>query len=866
MPSATMGNAGAKGAKDAKVQKAPWRRKKNVTSLEEKKKDDEWIVAPDSDLENQRFLEMKRLVREEPNVFILNNLVMTLQLFTNFDKEMEKARESVASREEELNRKLIPEKHVLMPDILREHFKGKIRFTSYAKDEQTVEPLRPVQIYLVYGNVIVTEIEDSRDYSTTGDVSVEYTFVLKEADHKGYVRLEQPTKSMTKRTANSDTADLSSIAENRNEIYSEDESVYGPLPVKRLNSSSSMPNLLDKNLYYDGRNSNPTYDFQSDAGNCSPKNNGRLARKRSSTILHFRNQQSSASSSSSGYTTNCSIDSDNESYLSQSRLHYLANGKRVDPSEIPDRCFKCVTYMFNGRVYNPRKEQRPLTSQQRRIREEKLAYNYDVVYVNGHRFAKHFYEVFKSQLADKMNFDEKDVLNAKRCDATVRLEKIDYLNTKNYINIEPYEVIPCFATHWPQWARRWMTRSRGNWPTEEALEQIGRYHCYLVPESLKQALPNSDLSHPLWQLDWYLMFPRAEKYLETCLSPAQTTVYTIALMIHKIFIRTVSSTFGLEVRHIRNILFWMVEKQPDWSEHELGKSMVILLERLHKHVQLRKMSDYFMDDSNIFANVNTDGLLHSQKQLKRIIDNPVMFVFHAMEKIHYESDDYYPRLDYKKLLNVLTVNELLLISPALANHLQDEIYKKPSADRKFWNQAKQTNQYYMQTRKRSIDTFFINPRRISDTIIEIQEKCEPLTNIRLAHLSMFFAEYFLEMAQCCQNYSDAHQKRVYLDQAKLLALLLFENPKYKQHARNLAEKINSLRVVGVIVKPTNLGPETPKRNADQPIFIGSLKNRYTHDRRNIVTEENETNNNNLTEIEIHTGQKSVLKKTKSDVA
>lgn len=108
----------------------------------------------------------------------------------------------------------------------------------------------------------------------------------------------------------------------------------------------------------------------------------------------------------------------------------MDSGKRVDPSEIPERCFKRITYMYNGRVYNPRKEQKPLTSQQRRIREEKLAHNYDVVYVNGHRFAKHFYEVFKSQLAIRLNFDGKEVENAKRYNSTVRLEKIDYLTTK----------------------------------------------------------------------------------------------------------------------------------------------------------------------------------------------------------------------------------------------------------------------------------------------------------------------------------------------------------------------------------------------------------------------------------------------------
>lgn len=87
--------------------------------------------------------------------------------------------------------------------------------------------------------------------------------------------------------------------------------------------------------------------------------------------------------------------------------------------------------MYNGRIYSPPKEQKPLTSQQRRIRDAKLVHNYDVVYVNGYGFAKHFYEVFREQLAGDMEFDGGAVQNAKRSDATVRLEKIDYyLSTK----------------------------------------------------------------------------------------------------------------------------------------------------------------------------------------------------------------------------------------------------------------------------------------------------------------------------------------------------------------------------------------------------------------------------------------------------
>lgn len=152
--------------------------------------------------------------------------------------------------------------------------------------------------------------------------------------------------------------------------------------------------------------------------------------------------------------------------------------------------------------------------------------------------------------------------------------------------------------------------------------------------------------------------------------------------------------------------------------------MTTLLESLHTQIQQRTMLDYFMGDRNVFGNVLTDDLLRSQKQLKRIIENPVMFVFHAMEKIQYESDDY-PRLNYRELLRLLTINELLIINPNLEAKAKDDAeemttgYGKREAEKKFWNEAKQTNNHYMQTRKRSTTTL-INPKKLSDSIIDIQ--------------------------------------------------------------------------------------------------------------------------------------------------
>lgn len=139
--------------------------------------------------------------------------------------------------------------------------------------------------------------------------------------------------------------------------------------------------------------------------------------------------------------------------------------------------------------------------------------------------------------------------------------------------------------------------------------------------------------------------------------------------------------------------------------------MIKLLEHLHCSVQKKKMYDYFIQDRNILASVRQENLMHSQKQLKRIIDNPVMFLFHVLENIEYEFQDY-PRLDFTKLLKLLVQNELVLKNP----NLEQLTYERRETDTDFWEDFREA-EYCTQTRQ---DRTLINPIQINESITEIQ--------------------------------------------------------------------------------------------------------------------------------------------------
>jgi len=94
------------------------------------------------------------------------------------------------------------------------------------------------------------------------------------------------------------------------------------------------------------------------------------------------------------------------------------------------------------------------------------------------------------------------------------------------------------------------------------------------------------------------------------------------------------------------------------------------------------------------------------------------------------------------------------------------------------------------------------------------------------------------MAECCHRYQAYQQKQVYLDQADRLSIILSEMARYKDDAKAYRDKIYALRMKATTNAKTtrsqNEAPETPKRNLE-PIFVGTLKDRFTRQIAEILT-------------------------------
>ncbi|XP_076645726.1 uncharacterized protein LOC143355097 [Halictus rubicundus] len=834
------------------------------------------VASNEDEYEDVELLRLRKMIQNNPESFVLNNLMMCVQFFKNYEEEIEQVKGILVSPlESELNKGLPPQKRVLLPDVLQERVDKNVKFTSARQTlRPTTEPLQPVRIFTVYDNVEIMEQNSLSHYSSMDD-SIMYNIMLQTTQHEGYIQLQL-------------------ITENDDEFYSDSDSIYCMKPSLKTSKqralARSLPNLLveededeeeeeeeeetsyEKKLAVgrskrnlrdaadtDFENGSLSYEKQiNSAKNSTVSSKGEPAigeqrrqydKPSSRTKLQGFVNQNHTSSLSSGYRSdNYTMDSDSSYNPSQkSRLGQSSTDEGIDEGWIrnavlPNVCFKRVTFAADGTLYDPREEKKQLAnSKQRRLKEAMKRHNYDLFYASSTEFMLHFTKVFAFRLADCLGFDKESVDDIRREGCVIHCDKVMVSKTMKQSRVEQYEIMPAVWMQWPACAQEWLDRSRNTWPDPVDVEKIKLSGCYVVPEGFVPK--KGDRNNLSQDLEWQLTFPAAERYLETCMTHTQVQVYLIALMLHKTFIRPVlDAMFGLTTAHIRHKLFWLIEEHDNpskWSATRSGDCLITLLKSLYHGMSQFEptLMDYFVRGRNLFQRIPCEHLLYTQKQLKRITENPVMYVFHAMENIRY-NESFYPRLDFAKLLNILTADSLTVMNPALAWQLatsvpntNQQIFTAEDEEKygrtEFWKSVKD------QRAKRAVrvvtNRTLISPQQAADSIIEISIRCAELEGPRLFALLDFFIQHFIKIADRCNQYGARQQKALYLDHAERLSMLLFEEPRYREHVRGLRDKINVLRKKNPRTRSQNEAPETPKRNVEAAVYVSSLKDRFARE-------------------------------------
>jgi Mab-21 protein len=348
-------------------------------------------------------------------------------------------------------------------------------------------------------------------------------------------------------------------------------------------------------------------------------------------------------------------------------------------------------------------------------------------YLNSKEFLTYFINLFQDGLADELGFSKTDV------------EQATWKGPVIYTSM--WEIKPAIWCPWPKEAtigyESHPSRSnmRYQWPTPAMKQKIRTRGCHVVPIGYTPKLGCNTQR----ELEWKVVFPEAERYLESCLTNAQAKIYMVTKALVKNFIDPqLEDRFNMfTIEHIRTHLFWECESNyTAWPDENLGESLIKFLNSFLVRVKTHNLPDYFLKNRNLFENIPERILAELHKRIYRITENPVMYLLIALRNLKF-SKDFYPKLKFRKLYSTLVVDDpMKIINPQLITSSEKNPQVKDVADVAFGSMAaferterqrrqKRTKMVrFMEAEKTKKDLEITDAKRLSVESIDIKVSCK----------------------------------------------------------------------------------------------------------------------------------------------
>lgn len=296
-------------------------------------------------------------------------------------------------------------------------------------------------------------------------------------------------------------------------------------------------------------------------------------------------------------------------------------------------------------------------------------------FLNSKEFLANFINIFRNTLANELGIPKEDLSEATWRGATIY--------SKNW------EIIPGIACPWPKEAFEWIhrqrritenpiTRQKFQWPTPFMVNKVTSFGCHAIPIGF---FPKSG-GNPQLELEWKIVFPEAERYLESCLTNTQIKVFMITKALLKTFVDPYidAKVNSLTTDHIRTHLFWQCEQNyAAWPEDYLGEALIRFLKSLLENIKKQKLPDYFLPRRNLFENIPFVTLVELQKRIFRIAENPVMYVLIAMRNLKFYPG-MFPKINFKKLYSLIIIDNPLKIVNPMFRTKHDTIHEMDKCD------------------------------------------------------------------------------------------------------------------------------------------------------------------------------------------
>ncbi|XP_057377286.1 uncharacterized protein LOC130698618 [Daphnia carinata] len=425
------------------------------------------------------------------------------------------------------------------------------------------------------------------------------------------------------------------------------------------------------------------------------------------------------------------------------------------------------------------------------------------------QFAEMFYEW--SQKLDRSLQDASSYKAAICCTLIKPASNCQYRTT-----VEFFPVIP--VNQWPDIAREWQNRKRTavldkrtniqyRWPQPTQVETIVKQGCHLSTEGGKSRGRTS----PNAKLEWQFSFGTAQDALLSSLSEPHLRALLWARLI---FHHVIAPIGVLSQCHVETVFFWLVESNYiDWNEASLGENVMNIFQTLYTCIQQRKLQHYFIRKRNLFSSKAPKDLVKAQGKMFRLIEKFVPLTMQAAKQLQ-TSNSTFPFPDLTRLWEIVTTPlTLASINPGLASsnkHLSTSdtslngVKKKPgnrgkSSDEGFWEAvakppAGDKTRDLLRKERARIDAEEREKRQVP--VAEAADKADiKITAFNISQTKVlleFFCEHFIRMAASCNKIRAYDKSTVFLDQAFNLATLLKEE-RFDESADDLLEVIEKLR-------------------------------------------------------------------------
>ncbi|XP_017016277.2 uncharacterized protein [Drosophila takahashii] len=607
--------------------------------------------------EFQRTVEQRTLLQldRELHTFLLNQLLLGVQFFGHFEAEMATVDAQILARRRNCSTEQLAEHSLLQSSAIDAAVARNLLFKT-PSSKIPPQPLQKPVTYVVFENVDVARPHDANydtvaslckvlletDYYRTTPCSSEFVQLMEQTRWLGYVRLKLR-----------DSMNLNPNPNPLGRSISDEEAIYSGFSSSSSSSSSGYSSGHYDYVYLARLNTPRPLDELHLGGNFDFQRNVLPA----SCVLRLANclpagmEQTDDEESSS--SDDCSSSSEEEE-----------KEEEIGAPAYPPAGYETVQL-------------------HRQCHVEQL----QQCYLSSQQFMLYFGEVLRHHLAPQLGLSASQLSTSSHRGCSVYTDREELVPA---IHV-PHSWPDCAFEFWLRARPRLTnlhTAEQFQWPTEQMKKRIRSFGFHVVPMGYAPKLGRN----PFRELEWRIVFPQAEQYLERhCLTPMQLKVFQLMKLLVKTFVEDQSldsQSPGALLDQLRAHLFWQCERHSnDWPEEFLGERLVRFIRSFDACLARKHLSDYFIERRNLFEHLPEDALMRLRSIMAGIAEQPLIHVVQALRNLQH-SPDFYPAMDYKRLLENLFSRDYLELhgwgkfSRPRQGFPQQEVEKEEAAPRK----------------------------------------------------------------------------------------------------------------------------------------------------------------------------------------